>query len=98
MRNYRSHASLLQVPNQLFYEDRLEAAAAQDALLAPPAWGQLRISSGASSSALFINMCPELGHPASACATWAPCLGVCPNPVSVAMLHGAISLRTSTSS
>ena len=46
MRNYRSHASLLQVPNQLFYEERLEAAAPQDALLAPPAWGPLRIGSG----------------------------------------------------
>ena len=47
VRNYRSHASLLAVPNQLFYEERLEAAAPQDALLAPPAWGPLRISSGA---------------------------------------------------
>lgn len=52
MRNYRSHASLLQVPNTLFYEDRLEAAAPQDALLAPPAWGPLRIRSGAPLPAL----------------------------------------------
>ncbi|KAK9825126.1 hypothetical protein WJX81_000626 [Elliptochloris bilobata] len=46
VRNYRSHASLLQVPNKLFYEQRLEAAAPQDALLAPPAWGQLRVTCG----------------------------------------------------
>lgn len=54
VRNYRSHASLLRVPNQLFYEDRLEAAAPQDALLAPPAWGPLRIGSGAPVTSDFI--------------------------------------------
>ena len=47
VRNYRSHATLLAVPNQLFYDGRLEAAAPQDALLAPAAWGQLRLAAGA---------------------------------------------------
>jgi hypothetical protein len=89
VRNYRSHASLLQVraaralptpgapaarpraaargpactltltlplrpqvPNQLFYDGRLEAAAPQDALRAPAAWGPLRLDDGAGPERL----------------------------------------------
>ncbi len=35
--NYRSHASLLSIPNRLFYGDQLQAAADQQ-LLRPPQW------------------------------------------------------------
>lgn len=37
VRNYRSHSSLLQIPNRLFYGDALRAAADQQELL-PPRW------------------------------------------------------------
>ncbi|BDA50870.1 probable helicase MOV-10 at C-terminar half [Coccomyxa sp. Obi] len=37
VRNYRSHSSLLQIPNRLFYGDALRAAADQQELL-PPHW------------------------------------------------------------
>lgn len=37
MRNYRSHSTLLQLPNRLFYGSALQAAANQRALL-PPRW------------------------------------------------------------
>ena len=37
VRNYRSHSSLLQIPNRLFYGDALQAAADQHELL-PPRW------------------------------------------------------------
>ena len=40
VRNYRSHASLLAIPNRLFYADELVAAADQAALL-PPRWEHL---------------------------------------------------------
>lgn len=40
VRNYRSHSSLLQIPNRLFYGDSLLAAADQRALL-PPRWDPL---------------------------------------------------------
>ncbi|EIE26144.1 P-loop containing nucleoside triphosphate hydrolase protein [Coccomyxa subellipsoidea C-169] len=40
VRNYRSHSSLLQIPNRLFYGDSLLAAADQRALL-PPRWDSL---------------------------------------------------------
>ena len=39
--NYRSHASLLSIPNRLFYGDQLQAAADQQALR-PPQWAPLR--------------------------------------------------------
>ena len=39
--NYRSHASLLSIPNRLFYGDQLQAAADQRALR-PPQWAPLR--------------------------------------------------------
>ena len=39
--NYRSHASLLSIPNRLFYGDQLQAAADQDALR-PPQWAPLQ--------------------------------------------------------
>lgn len=37
VRNYRSHASLLHLPNRLFYNDTLVAAADQSIVL-PPTW------------------------------------------------------------
>ena len=45
MRNYRSHSSLLQIPNRLFYGDTLLAAAEQTALL-PPRWDPLAATAG----------------------------------------------------
>ncbi len=41
LRNYRSHASLLSIPNRLFYGDQLQAAADQQ-MLRPPQWDPLR--------------------------------------------------------
>jgi hypothetical protein len=46
VRNYRSHSTLLQIPNLLFYDNFLIAAAEQAALL-PPQWDSLRPSDGA---------------------------------------------------
>lgn len=40
VRNYRSHNSLLMIPNELFYEQALVAAADQSELL-PPSWSEL---------------------------------------------------------
>ena len=40
VQNYRSHSSLLHIPNKLFYNQTLVAAADQAQLL-PPAWSEL---------------------------------------------------------
>ena len=45
VRNYRSHSSLLQIPNRLFYGDTLLAAAEQTALL-PPRWDPFAATAG----------------------------------------------------
>ena len=45
VRNYRSHSSLLQIPNRLFYGDTLLAAAEQTALL-PPRWDPFASTAG----------------------------------------------------
>ena len=42
VQNYRSHSSLLHIPNKLFYNQTLVAAADQSQLL-PPAWSELEL-------------------------------------------------------
>lgn len=50
MQNYRSHSTLLAIPNALFYNQTLVAAADQSKLL-PPAWLELLEASHPASAA-----------------------------------------------
>ena len=49
MRNYRSHATLLRLPNTLFYNDTLVAAADQTLVL-PPAWAVQQLEGDAEAA------------------------------------------------
>ena len=63
LQNYRSHASLLAIPNRLFYRDQLQAAADQQ-MLRPPHWETLRPAQQYKSLANI-----EEGEPISDCPT-----------------------------
>lgn len=63
LQNYRSHASLLAIPNRLFYGDQLQAAADQQ-MLRPPHWETLRPAQWDSPLAII-----EEGEPISYCPT-----------------------------
>ena len=52
--NYRSHASLLSIPNRLFYGDQLLAAADQQELR-PPQWAPLRPVQPQQESSLTVE-------------------------------------------
>ena len=63
LQNYRSHASLLSIPNRLFYGDQLQAAADQQ-MLRPPQWEPLRPAQQDRSHPTI-----EEGEPISICHT-----------------------------
>ena len=63
LQNYRSHASLLAIPNRLFYGDQLQAAADQQ-MLRPPHWETLRPAQQDNSLATI-----EEGQPICICPT-----------------------------
>ena len=49
VRNYRSHSTLLRLPNTLFYRETLQAAADQRAVL-PPEWAAQQLRSDQAAS------------------------------------------------